>query len=280
MSKGLTVRFRHVIQSVAVLVAESGVEAIQSARARGHFVLVYVTGGELTCESMGDSESNLVIGEDQALILGPGNERPSKLDTPTHATWYALEFSLDSGTERQIRKRNLLPCNNRVANPEGLLDAFRQYARESMSPVPCRAILDCLASMIVSIVVESPSVLSSRNESGSDRAVGVIATQVDSYIAAHFSRAIDAPSVAEHLCYNSEYLERTYRRVRGISISSAIRQRRAHEACVLLINRNDLTISEVGELCGYTSSSDFGRAFKRVIGRSPSEFRANEGAVT
>ena len=60
----------------------------------------------------------------------------------------------------------------------------------------------------------------------------------------------------------------------GSSFSAYLEKIRIDQACSLLL-KSDLTIKVISEKTGYSSDVSFRRAFKRVLGVSPSEFIKN-----
>lgn len=65
----------------------------------------------------------------------------------------------------------------------------------------------------------------------------------------------------------------------GSSFSAYLEKVRIENACDLLL-KSDLTIKTISEKTGYSSDVSFRRAFKRVLGVSPSEFIKNNHAET
>ena len=68
-------------------------------------------------------------------------------------------------------------------------------------------------------------------------------------------------------------LERTARRVLGLTPKQLIMRFRLEAALNLLIT-TDRPLAEVAAACGYYDQSQFGRHFRRVVGTSPSAYRA------
>ncbi|MFN3258626.1 MAG: helix-turn-helix domain-containing protein [Ilumatobacter sp.] len=68
-------------------------------------------------------------------------------------------------------------------------------------------------------------------------------------------------------------LERTARRVLGLTPKQLIMRFRVERALQLLVTTSD-PIADVAHACGYYDQSAFGRHFRRVVGTSPSAYRA------
>jgi len=92
------------------------------------------------------------------------------------------------------------------------------------------------------------------------------------YMDINFSVQVIADSVGKSM----PYISRIYMQYVGTSIIdkiSEIRMEKARE----LIKKTDLSINEISGKVGFSSSSYFHRAFKKVHGVTPKEFR--EGAI-
>ena len=98
---------------------------------------------------------------------------------------------------------------------------------------------------------------------------------VAEYISLHFSESHSVSYLAS-LCHLSEsQLRRRFKAEYGMAPAayrSLLRLRVGQE----LLIRTSLTVSEISDRLGYTSCSDFYRAFVSQFGTSPSEFRKNE----
>lgn len=67
--------------------------------------------------------------------------------------------------------------------------------------------------------------------------------------------------VTEILPLNRTYLSRVFNEGFGSSFSDVVRSYRIKEAEWMLLNRKDISVGQVGELCGFPSPSVFNRTF-------------------
>lgn len=72
-------------------------------------------------------------------------------------------------------------------------------------------------------------------------------------------------------------LERVARRLLGLTPKQLIMRFRLEEA-LRLVTETDVAIADVASACGYYDQSAFGRHFRRVVGSSPSAYRAQHRA--
>ena len=80
-------------------------------------------------------------------------------------------------------------------------------------------------------------------------------------------------SVAERINLSTAYLTRIYKSYTLHGIPEQIAMVRMREAKRLLREERDLTIAEISERVGYTSSSYFSKVFRKENGITPNEFR-------
>ena len=88
-----------------------------------------------------------------------------------------------------------------------------------------------------------------------------------------FAEQVSVGAMAEAAEMTVTQLERTARRVLGLSPKQLILRFRLEEALRLLDTTTD-PIVEIAQRCGYYDQSAFGRHFKRTVGMSPAAYRA------
>lgn len=92
------------------------------------------------------------------------------------------------------------------------------------------------------------------------------------YIEAHLDDAeLDAAAIARHLGVSRSHLYRLFQRYGGVS--AYILRIRLRHAAVELVRNPSRAITEIAYGLGFSSPSDFSRAFRRLYGYSPREVR-------
>jgi len=92
------------------------------------------------------------------------------------------------------------------------------------------------------------------------------------YINKHYNKKINLRKTAEHVCLNHSYFSELFKKQTGkrfIDYVTGIRINKAKE----FLHRPDLKVYEVGQMVGYDEPISFNRAFKRIVGVSPSQYR-------
>lgn len=80
--------------------------------------------------------------------------------------------------------------------------------------------------------------------------------------------------VSEILPLNRTYISRVFNEGFGGSFSDVVRDYRMREAEWMLLNRKDIPVGQIGELCGFSSPSVFHRAFVQCHdGLTPNRYR-------
>lgn len=87
-----------------------------------------------------------------------------------------------------------------------------------------------------------------------------------------FADRIDVADLAEAAGMSVARLERTARRVLGLTPKQLVMRFRIEEG-LRLLTAGDTPLSEVANRCGYYDQSAFSRHFRRVVGSSPAAYR-------
>jgi len=100
-----------------------------------------------------------------------------------------------------------------------------------------------------------------------------IVTDTEVFILANLaSRDLSASNLAKRYYLSDDYLNRVFRKERGISIQRFIIQSRM-ELATWLLRDQSLSITTISAQCGYSDYSHFISMFKRFYGCKPSEYR-------
>lgn len=79
-------------------------------------------------------------------------------------------------------------------------------------------------------------------------------------------------SMAKEVHVSEPYFQELYKNAFGISCGADIINGRIEAAKTMLADTL-LTVTEIGEKCGYNSSVHFSRQFRQIVGLSPTEYR-------
>lgn len=87
------------------------------------------------------------------------------------------------------------------------------------------------------------------------------------------NKEVTAENIASELCITSQQLRRRIKAIKDITPLAYLTSLRMGYARQLLTERQELSIEQVGLLCGYNEATHFTRAFKKETEMTPSQFR-------
>ena len=105
------------------------------------------------------------------------------------------------------------------------------------------------------------------------RAEPVAIWKARKYIEEHAGEELSLTKVAKVVNVNANHLSENFKQVTGINFVEYVARTRFANTCDLLRNPN-LRISEIAFATGFQSLSQFNRVFKKLSGKSPTQYRA------
>ena len=97
--------------------------------------------------------------------------------------------------------------------------------------------------------------------------------KVMEFIRAHYMEDITLSQIAENVYMNPSYISRMVKAQTGKNVTDLITEMRMEKA-IALLQTTDLKIYKIAERVGYTNLQYFYRMFRKITGKSPSDFRA------
>ena len=98
------------------------------------------------------------------------------------------------------------------------------------------------------------------------------------FIEEHAGEELSLRRVAAAVNIHPNYLSEKFKQVTGTNFVDYVACTRFKEACRLL-HDGDLRISDIAFTAGFQSLSQFNRVFKRLSGKSPTQYRAAKRVV-
>ena len=99
-----------------------------------------------------------------------------------------------------------------------------------------------------------------------------ITDKIEGYVHLHFSEPIGRNKIADELGLTPEYVSKLYKKETGNSLTDYISQYRVEQAKILL-EKGNLTISEVADKCGFENFTYFSTIFKKYTGITPNQYK-------
>lgn len=99
-----------------------------------------------------------------------------------------------------------------------------------------------------------------------------LAARVVKHLLNHLESDLGLEALAREFHLSRSQLRRRFREEAGVNLGEYVRSSRAMKAMYYL-NRNEKSIGEIAELCGYSSLQAFSRAFRAQTGTTPLAYR-------
>lgn len=227
--------------------------------------LIFVKSGVLGIYEGG---SEFKVGPGQAILLHAGVEHGGTAEYPAGLQFYWIHFKLRGrpGTSGRIT----LPQLSRLRRPERMVELLRIYLDDQESGALSKPRANALMELILLETLESRSSVDGP-ASNSD---GRLAARAETLMQAHFQEAsFTASALARELKCNPDYLNRVYRRVKGATLTSALRRLRVNCAAQLLLDGR-ANVEEAAFMSGFSDRSYMRRVFKKLKGMPPKDYRS------
>lgn len=103
-----------------------------------------------------------------------------------------------------------------------------------------------------------------------------VAAYVEEYVGKHYMETVSVEEIAAQVGLSPNYVRCIFKNSRGVTIQNYLSEYRLHMACRLLRNTG-VKVSRVGQMVGYSNVSYFCAAFQKRFGKTPSEWREEQG---
>jgi AraC-like DNA-binding protein/ligand-binding sensor protein len=144
----------------------------------------------------------------------------------------------------------------------------RAYFRSCvLSPVRYRAMLRLLSLFAQHLSILSNQLVVRRKNDESTNM-----TRARRFIEDHQAEPLSLGRIAQVANISRHYFCKMFKKATGINFTDYLSRVRVEKSKTLLLNPNS-RISEAAFACGFQSMTNFNREFKRIVGRSPTQFR-------
>ncbi|MNC46370.1 HTH-type transcriptional regulator CdhR [compost metagenome] len=100
-----------------------------------------------------------------------------------------------------------------------------------------------------------------------------IVKQMIQYMSSQYAYPMSIEQMCHSLGYNRAYLSRIFRKETGVTPVSYLLKLRIEKSRQLLRARTELSIEQIAASVGMTDPLYFSRQFRKIYGKSPSEYR-------
>lgn len=120
----------------------------------------------------------------------------------------------------------------------------------------------------VDVILAKMRQLDMRSSVGLDNPI----EQAKHYIREHLDRELHVEEIASYVSLNPDYLNRLFKRETGYSLNQFVLQMKINKAKWQMQN-SSMSLSEIAADIGYLNYTSFTRAFARICGLTPSEYK-------
>ncbi|MCI1655333.1 MAG: helix-turn-helix domain-containing protein [Lachnospiraceae bacterium] len=245
--------------------ARSGEEHIQT-----DLVILFLLEGEMTVLYHGES---IPMRHEDILLINPGMNYELR---DVRNALYAVASYSGAMLAEIMENRNLILYVDSVSDTmhsyqdirEILIDLTAEYTSQKHQT---RARQDSLLLNLMDHLIENYQIQQSRVEIGESEA-DVRMRQMMQYILNHINEEISLSGLAEEMYVSTSTLSRIFRKKTGVYFADYVMQLRVKSSLGLL-NYSDQNLTQIAMNCGFSNSSAYNRAFRKVMHMTPSEYR-------
>lgn len=205
------------------------------------------------------------------LLVPPETEHEYKNETDVHGEYLEIKFTL-SETAADAR---LLGKEVHHTDSPLVASLFRQILKEysDLGKLADEAAAAYLSALLSALTEPQRY----KNQSRQFRHVDAsgcseLSQQIIHYLESHYSEDISLDSLAEALDYNKSYLCVAFKKDTQQTILDCLNMIRIRNAAALIVY-SDHSLTQVAELCGFSSVSHFNRVFLKYAGITPGHCR-------
>ncbi|MGI6088104.1 MAG: helix-turn-helix domain-containing protein [Kiritimatiellia bacterium] len=210
-----------------------------------------------------------------ALLVFPGQPRRYEVDVPQKFRWFFIGFMLDRVDELQALRDRILVIDN--VSQQLIVDVLQAYitARSGRLDSLERSVrLSLTLWLLLARIASRCSPRIHRQSGAAD--MGDLIGRVQALVMAQPSKPLSISQIAQKLGISTASFNRRFQHVAGTSPGQYMRTLRLCRGRDLL-NTTQLSVKEVADACGFSSPFAFSRAFSKLLGMSPRQYRRKHG---
>jgi len=241
----------------------------------GDYELVVMTEGTLFLRYQ---EENFTVNKGEYLLLAPSNSFREGFKE-AYCSFYWMHFSADSSSglpavlhgphDAYREKALILPEKGVIPRPEKMVIQMKQLQDIVKSNYP-KVSLDAMVTSIMTELYGELMLSASSFMDPADRKQ--IYLDIIDYIQTNIYRNIKISEIADAFGYNPKYLSHLFAEIRGIPLKQFILSQKM-DAANFMLSDGDKAVTEIAAQLGFSDVHNFARAYKKLTGLTPSEYR-------
>lgn len=227
------------------------------------FELIFTTKGTL---SLFQENRKINVRENECVILHPDTLHGGLEEANEPLQFFWIHFQIGIRTKKRFT--NIFPVGKiyLTKRPEQLVVLIHRLLSEQET----NELNDFSANALMKLIFNE--ILFQKKEENIDHNSENLALKCFYLIKAE-SKYLTAKSIANHLGYNADYLERVFKRTFKMTLTQKIHEQKIIKSTKLL-TENQLNIDQISLECGFKDSNYFRRIFKRFHGVTPKKFKS------
>lgn len=244
---------------------------LKQANSQTEMILLFVLEGKMTIQSL---DEIYPMSKEDILLINPGIHY--EIMKEEEALYSVASFSLKFLSDILKSRNTMFYCNSVIDETHSFQDlknlfyeltvefTSRHHKSDCYMHSLLLKVLDCLVENYQ--VSQDPIVM--KKESENDLRM----REIMQYIMANIDREISLNELANQMFVSPSTLSRIFKKDTGVYFADYVMELRVKNAAELLKHSHQ-NITHIAMASGFTSSASFNRAFKKVLGIRPSEYR-------
>lgn len=234
------------------------------------------------------NDEKFEVKEGEYLLLPPGIHTPNKRQGyyPSKCSFYWMHFEAshnpvrrDIPDEKYAESQAalpettlLLPMQDSIPNPERLIVLMKQLQNAVRSQYPTVALNYAVTTILCTLNAQLRPYVETENIRMMKKNQKQIYHDIIDYVKTNVNRPLKVTDIAEHFGYNEKYLSHLFCSIASIPLKQFILTNKMETANFMLTDSND-SITDIALSLGFTDSHNFAKAYKKIVGLTPSEYR-------
>lgn len=201
---------------------------------------------------------------------------------PSSCSFYWAHFDVSGHEKMNFHKEPVplpLPKQARIPDFSGIQTLLSQiyhneqfYADTTQSSFLLAALLLEIHNQLYATGTEPHS----SNKTAASEQKADLCKKIKNYVFWNRTHRLHVSEIAEYLRYSEKHISSVFAEVTGTTLKTYIDEQQMEAAKELLANSPN-TIREISFQLGYSDSHNFSRAFKRITGMTPKDYRILSG---
>lgn len=164
-----------------------------------------------------------------------------------------------------------LPQQAEIPSPERIL-VLMHHLQDDVKSEFCRLSLNYMTTTILCELFNQFHQLHDPNAEPEKKTQKQMYHDIIDYVKLNTNQNLKVSHVAEHFGYNEKYLSHLFSKIAGIPLKQFILTNKMEVANFMLTDTNK-SIQDIALSLGFSDSHNFAKAYKKICGLTPSEYR-------